>query len=274
MFLPFLCVYLQEILRIVIMKEIKKMEKSNGNSGYNRFAQEPDETIMVIDGKRKVWDDQKKTFVDFTPLGNNEKPPLVYNDKMKDHLEDLMSGFTHGRAKKWSKNRTFYRFSIFDESFKIVVAPTRNINRVPQVYYDDNYAAAWVINSYYHHLDCRTTLRAIFKLCTLFGKYKTQEFLEGLAAIAKRKDIDPKKLRYDSYIRNGIWHTDFVENDEEKYNVMVDEITEAAINEFNIKQDKYGATYYVVRNMTHSLLGCLLDSNEDALSLGWYYRKK
>lgn len=203
-----------------------------------------------------------------------EKKSLVYSDKMKDHLEDLMSGFTHGRAKKWSKNRSFYRFYIFDESFKIVVAPTRNVNKDLPLYYDDIYAASWVINSYYHHLDCRTTLRVIFKLCTLFEKYKTQEFLERLAAIAKRKNIDPKTLRYNSYIRNGIWHTDFIENDEEKYNVMVDEITETAIKELNIKKDKFGATYYVVKNMTHSLLGCLLDSDEEKLSLEWYYRKK
>ena len=95
-----------------------------------------------------------------------------------------------------------------------------------------------------------------------------------MAAIAKRKNIDPKTLRYNSYIRNGIWHTDFIENDEEKYNVMVDEITETAIKELNIKKDKFGATYYVVKNMTHSLLGCLLDSDEEKLSLEWYYRKK
>jgi len=250
------------------------MEKPNEDSRYNKFVQEPDESIFVIDGKKTVWDDPLKAFVDFIPMDKKEKKPLVYTNKMKDHLENLMSGFTHSRAKKWSKNRTFFRFSIFDESFKIVVAPTRNINRVLPVYYDDDYAAAWIINSYYHHLDCRTTLRAIFKLCSLFEKYKTQDFLRRLAAIAKRKNIDPKTLRYDSYIRNGIWHTDFIENDEEKYNVMVDEITEAAIREFNIKQDKFGATYYVVRNMTHSLFGCLLYSNEDELSLGWYYWKK
>lgn len=68
-------------------------------------------------------------------------------------------------------------------------------------------------------------------------------------------------------------HIDFLENEDDKYNVMVDEITEAAIKEFNIKQDKFGATYYVVRNMTHSLLGCLLENNEERLSLGWYYKK-
>jgi hypothetical protein len=70
-------------------------------------------------------------------------------------------------------------------------------------------------------------------------------------------------------MKNGIWYTDFVENDMETYNVMVDEITEAAIREFNIKQDKFGATYYVVRNMVHSLLACLLEE----LTLNWYYRK-
>lgn len=249
------------------------MKKTNKDTVHNRFVQEPDETVMIINGNKMVWNDQKKAFVDFKPKDSNNMKPLVYTNRMKDHLEDLMSGFTHGRAKKWNKNRTFYRFSIFDESFKIVVAPTRNVNRVPQVYYDEVYAAAWVINSYYHHLDCRTTLRVIFKLCTLFGKYKTQEFLESLAAIAKQKNIDPKTLRYNSYFRNGIMHIDFLENEDDKYNVMVDEITEAAIKEFNIKQDKFGVTYYVVRNMTHSLLGCLLENNEERLSLGWYYKK-
>ena len=94
-----------------------------------------------------------------------------------------------------------------------------------------------------------------------------------MAAIAKRKGIDPNTLRYNSYTRNGIWHTDFIENDLEKYNAMVSEITETAIQEFNIKEDKYGVTYYVVKKMAHTLMACLLDSNGEELTLNWHYRK-
>lgn len=249
------------------------MKKSNKAGRYNRFVQEPDESMFIIDGKKKVWNDQKNAFVDFIPMDKKEKKPHVYTNKMKDHLEDLMSGFTYGRCKKWSRNKSFYRFCIADESFKIVVAPTRCINKSTKVYYDDIYAAAWVINSYYQHLSPQNTLKAIFKLCDLIDKYETQEFLERLAIIAKQKNTDPKILQYKSYMKNGIWYTDFVENDMETYNVMVDEITEAAIREFNIKQDKFGATYYVVRNMVHSLLACLLDNNGEELTLNWYYRK-
>lgn len=94
----------------------------------------------------------------------NLKKPLIYTDEMKDQLEKLMSGFTYGRAMRWSTNKTFYRFSIAGDSHKIVVAPTRCVNKAPVVYYDDKYSAAWVINSYYHRLNPKATLKAVFKL--------------------------------------------------------------------------------------------------------------
>jgi hypothetical protein len=43
------------------------MKKSNKEIVHNRFVQQPDETIMVIDGKKKVWDDETNTFVDYKP---------------------------------------------------------------------------------------------------------------------------------------------------------------------------------------------------------------
>ena len=35
------------------------MKKSNKAGRYNRFVQEPDESMFIIDGKKKVWNDQK-----------------------------------------------------------------------------------------------------------------------------------------------------------------------------------------------------------------------
>ena len=43
------------------------MKKSNKDTGYNRFVQDPDETIMVIDGNKMVWDDETNTFVEYIP---------------------------------------------------------------------------------------------------------------------------------------------------------------------------------------------------------------
>lgn len=43
------------------------MKKANKDTGYNRFAQDPDKTIMVIDGKKMVWDDETNTFVEYNP---------------------------------------------------------------------------------------------------------------------------------------------------------------------------------------------------------------
>ena len=82
------------------------MKKLKRETVHNRFVQEPDETVMIIDGKKMVWGDNANAFVNFRPKDSNNKKPLVFTNKMKDHLEDLMSRFTHGRAKKWSKNRT------------------------------------------------------------------------------------------------------------------------------------------------------------------------
>ena len=44
------------------------MKKSNKAGRYNRFVQEPDESMFIIDGKKKVWNDQKNAFVDFIPM--------------------------------------------------------------------------------------------------------------------------------------------------------------------------------------------------------------
>ena len=35
------------------------MKKSNKAGRYNRFVQEPDESMFIIDRKKKVWNDQK-----------------------------------------------------------------------------------------------------------------------------------------------------------------------------------------------------------------------
>ena len=204
---------------------------------------------------------------------NNLKRPLVYTDDMKDQLEKLMSGFTYGRAKKWSTNKSFYRFRIAGDSLKIVVAPTRCVDKTPVVYYDDKYAATWVINSYYHRLNPKATLKVIFKIGELTDKYETQDFLNRLATIAKQKCIDPKKLEFKSYIKNGIWFTDYVDADKEKYVLMINEITDTAIKEYKIKQDKIGIAYYVVRNMAHTLMASLIDNEGGELTLKWYYRK-
>lgn len=80
-------------------------------------------------------------------------------------------------------------------------------------------------------------------------------------------------MEYKNYIKNRIWHTDFADADKEKYVMMVDEITETVIKEYDIKQDKYGITYNVVRNMVHNLMACLLDSEKSELTLEWFYRK-
>ena len=66
------------------------MKKTNKDTVHNRFVQEPDETVMIIDGNKMVWNDQKKAFVDFKPKDSNNMKPLVYTNRMKDHLEDLM----------------------------------------------------------------------------------------------------------------------------------------------------------------------------------------
>lgn len=134
----------------------------------------------------------------------NQKKPLIYTDEMKDKLEEIMSGFTYGRSMRWSTNKTFYRFSIAGDSLKIVVAPTRCVDKVPIVYYDDIYSAAWVINSYYHRLNPKATLKAVFKIGELRDKYETQDFLNQLATIAKQKEIDPKMLEYKNCINNRI----------------------------------------------------------------------
>jgi hypothetical protein len=44
------------------------MKKSNKAGRYNRFVQEPDESMFIIDRKKKVWNDQKNAFVDFIPM--------------------------------------------------------------------------------------------------------------------------------------------------------------------------------------------------------------
>lgn len=80
-------------------------------------------------------------------------------------------------------------------------------------------------------------------------------------------------MEYKNYIKNSILHTDFVNADKEKYIMMVDEITESAIKEYNIKPDKYGITYYVVKNMVYNLMACLLDNEEGELTLEWFYIK-
>ena len=43
------------------------MKKSNKETVHNRFVQEPDETVMIIDGKKMVWDDETNTFVEYNP---------------------------------------------------------------------------------------------------------------------------------------------------------------------------------------------------------------
>ena len=47
-----------------------------------------------------------------------------------------------------------------------------------------------------------------------------------------------------------------------------------AIQELCPHKDAFGATYYVIRNMVHSLLGCMLDSDGDNLKYECLYRKK
>ncbi len=36
----------------------------------------------------------------------NQKKPLMYTDGKKDQLEELISGFTYDRTKRWSSNKT------------------------------------------------------------------------------------------------------------------------------------------------------------------------
>lgn len=146
---------------------------------------------------------------------------------MKDHLELVMSGFTYIRCEKWNSKKTFYRFSIGSLDFKIVLYPTRCVDKTHIVYYDDNYSASWIVNSYYHHLNCAQTLRAVKTICALQDRYENLEFLDYLAGVAKRMSIDPRVLcSYRNYNKSFL-RFDFIDSDEVKYYKMADELTKS-----------------------------------------------
>ena len=199
-----------------------------------------------------------------------ERKPLFFTETRRKQLESYLSGFTFLRRLKWNTNKSFVTFLIGALPFKVVTAPNRSVDITKVVYYNDCPRCGWVINAYTFHLSSPSIIKAIRTICDLMDKYDSLDTYMKIQDIAKRNNLDPMILRHKCFEVKGEIVLDIPDSETGKRNKMVTKLTDKTIEELHIEADRYGATYYIIKNIAMSFIAdtlCGLKPSEDGFNI-------
>ena len=195
--------------------------------------------------------------------------PLHFNISMKMGVNWRLRSCPETKYLRWYKNYSYARFRIFDNSYKIIFDTSfhpkeeshkvfykgkwTTFGQIPVYWYND-----WVINAtnWFDTLDEIAYIS--YDINDWLAMYETQEQMEQLAAVIGAEEIDYKSLGYeysmigDSYC---IYHSDDFEE-------ALDDFACKFIAHLDLKDDKFGVLYQVMKYLARHICDCIIDEKE------------
>ncbi len=194
--------------------------------------------------------------------------PLKFNDRLKRRLYFRLKRLDHVKYLRWYKDESYLGFRIHDNSYKIIVSPSyrpyekfRHYNSEEWIFYKPVPVwndGAFVINATQFY----DTLDEIIVTCIEINNWMVDYYnvaeLNKMAEYADSQNMDPTVLDYD-YIKKergfSICHG-------EKLEELIDELAHNYIAHLNLKDNRFGALFEVVKMMASVIFDYTIDEKE------------
>lgn len=194
--------------------------------------------------------------------------PLQFDDRLKRRLYFRLKRLDYVKYLRWYKNESYLGFRIYDNSYKIIVSPSfkpyekfRHYNSEEWILYkpvpiwDDG---SFVINATQFYDSLEEIIDTCIDINNWMVKYYNNEGLNKMAEYADSQNMDPTVLDYD-YIKKeegfSICHG-------EKLEKLIDELAQKYIAHLNLKDNRFGALFEVMKIMASFIFDYTIDEKE------------
>lgn len=159
------------------------------------------------------------------------------------------------KYQRWYKGRSYFRFRIFDNSFKIIISPSYKPFSSQTIHYD----GSWVINATQWYGTEDELLQTCVDIHNWWVKYYTEEEMAKMAEFADADNINYEEIGYEYIMKPdgafSICHSDALD-------AMANDLAKRYIEHLHLKDNRFGALYEVMSVLTHILYDCTIDEKE------------
>lgn len=170
---------------------------------------------------------------------------------------------------RWYKDKSYLRFKIFDESYKIITSESHQPYDDFREYRDGSWdtcgqypfyfsGKAWIVNAIRFYNSANDIVQTCIAINNYLHRYDDDEYMDKMLDFAKSQNFDPTTFDYD-YIKRD---AGFSISHDDEYEEAIDDFTGKFISHLGLKRDKYGALFLVMKVLVQSVFDFAIDEYE------------